>query len=416
MTGNDDTGDRPVGPERAPPTPWPGAADALPGEHVNGSEEPLIYPTVPTPRPASARAARTTTTPPSRRIRGLDVARALAIIGMVMVHFGPSNIDVDDPTGFVYETSHGRASILFIVLAGVGVSLLAGDRSETRLAGTTRRLIYRSVVLFPMGMALQSLDTRVAVILQYYAVFFLIALAVVRLRDRVLLVGSAIFTVAAPTLYVAAWFARPEWFSAGGQPDLSQAAELTRAILLTGYYPALVWAAPLLFGMWLGRQDLRSSSLRWRFLIGGAATAAVVYPLAWFLTNLVGPPPANDPSWRWLVVAEPHSEMPLWLLGSTAVAVAILGACLLLADAAPRLMWPLTAAGQLALSIYVGHLLVLAWFPQWLVRNDVVAAPVSVARFTVIAVALATAWRAVADRGPLEWVLHLPFQWGARRS
>jgi uncharacterized membrane protein len=63
------------------------------------------------------------------RISGIDVARALAIVGMVMVHVGPQDAGKPGIAAQAYRLSHGRASILFVVLAGIGVSLLAGDRS-----------------------------------------------------------------------------------------------------------------------------------------------------------------------------------------------------------------------------------------------------------------------------------------------
>ena len=362
------------------------------------------------PVASDVRTPETRTSPVSGRIRGLDMARALAIIGMVMVHFARFEVDVDDPSGFVYETSHGRASILFIVLAGVGVSLLAGDRSPDRLRGTTTRLLYRAAVLLPMGLALQALDTGVAVILQYYAVYFLIAAPAMHLGDRWLLRGSLALTILAPTLYLAGWFWRPDWYRPGPSPGLAQPVDLVRDLLLTGYYPAVVWSAPLLFGMWLGRRDLRAVQTRRALVMGGAAAATVAYLTAWRVTAALGAPAKDASSWRWLAVAEPHSEMPLWLVSAVAVACAIIGASLYATRWLSRLTWPFVAAGQLALSIYVVHLLVLAWVPGWLVRDALTPAAVSVLRFTVVALAGAALWRAVFRRGPLELLLHLPFR------
>jgi uncharacterized membrane protein YeiB len=114
--------------------------------------------------------------------------------------------------------------------------------------------------------------------------------------------------------------------------------------------------------------------------------------------------------WRQLAVIEPHNDMPLWVLTSTAIAVAAAGGCLLVAQRLPRLVWPAVAFGQLAFSVYVLHVLVLAWWPEWLVRDAFVPAWMSVARFTLISVALATAYRAVAARGPFELLLRAPWQ------
>ncbi|MBW3606239.1 MAG: DUF1624 domain-containing protein, partial [Actinobacteria bacterium] len=127
------------------------------------------------------------TTPVHTRIRGIDMARALAIVGMVMVHIGPQRLPGGGVVGAAYRAPHGRAAIGFIVLAGIGVSLLAGARTRGRRTDATTRLVWRALLLFPAGIALQTLEINVAVILQYYAVYFLVAAAAMRLSDRGLL-------------------------------------------------------------------------------------------------------------------------------------------------------------------------------------------------------------------------------------
>src|SRR5690606_28996784 len=101
-----------------------------------------------------------------RRIPGVDLARALAIIGMFAAHVGPTYLE--SPAGRLYALPHGRASVLFVVLAGVGVSLLAGSRSKG-LAEARRRLLGRAWWLLPAGLVLQALKHGVLVILQTYA-------------------------------------------------------------------------------------------------------------------------------------------------------------------------------------------------------------------------------------------------------
>lgn len=344
------------------------------------------------------------------RVRGIDAARALAIVGMVMVHFAPFPVPVDDPLSLAYSTSYGKASILFVVLAGVGVSLLAGDRSRERLRSTWQRLVFRAAVLFPMGLVLELLGTRVAVILQYYALYFLIAGVGALLPDRWLLGAALALTAASPVVLLAARFAEPGWFdNAPGEVSLDQPVRLLRALALTGYYPAITWAPPVLFGVWLGRRHLGSRRTQWTLAGGGTAVAAAAYLASAGLTSWLGRPPDNGASWRRLILSEGHSEMPLAILGATAVATLVLGLCLLLGSRLPRLSWPLAAMGQLAITIYVGHLFVLAFAPQLLLGDTVEGAALSVLRFTVIAAAAASLWRIRFSRGPIESVLHLPW-------
>lgn len=331
-----------------------------------------------------------------------------------MVHFAPFPVPVEDPFSLAYSTSYGKASILFAVLAGVGVSLLAGDRSPERLRSAWRRLVFRAAVLFPLGLALELLGTRVAVILQYYAIYFLIAGIGALLPDRWLLGTALALTGLSPVVLLATQFAQPGWFdNAPGEVSLDQPVRLLRALTLTGYYPAITWAPPVLVGVWLGRRALGARRTQWSLAGGGAVVAAAAYSASAGLTASLGRPPEDAPSWLRLTVSEGHSEMPLAILGATAVATFVLGVCLL-AGRLPRLSWPLAAMGQLALTIYVGHLLVLAAFPELLLRDTVEGAALSVLRFAVIAAAAAALWRIPFSRGPIEALLHLPWRRPAR--
>lgn len=349
------------------------------------------------------------------RLRGIDAARAIAIVGMVMVHFGPTGPEAD-LLDRLYGVTHGRASILFVVLAGVGVSLLAGDRSPRRLRSAWAKLAFRTAVLLPLGLALQELDTNVLVILQYYALYFVVAGAVLPLGDRAVLALAGTLVAAGPVAYVALELAQPGWFAAGGPAAWTdEPAQIARDLVLTGSYPLLTWSGPVLFGVWLGRRDLRARATRWAMVAGGAALAVAALAGAAALGAWFGEP-GTEASWRQLTSAGAHSQMPLWLAQGTGVAAAVVGSSLLVADRLPVLSWPLVATGQLAFTVYVGHLLLLAAWPDLLQRDTAREAIRTVAAFVLATATLCTAWRAVLPRGPLEAVLRLPWAWRRSRA
>jgi uncharacterized membrane protein YeiB len=120
--------------------------------------------------------------------------------------------------------------------------------------------------------------------------------------------------------------------------------------------------------------------------------------------------PVTPVGWDHVIIDTPHSQMPLWLAGATGSAVLVLGAALITADALGRLAWPLVVIGQLALTFYVGHLLALHWWHAALTSSAVAEAALIVLAITMSAVAAAVAWRAALPRGPLEAVLHAPWQ------
>ena len=349
------------------------------------------------------------------RISGIDAARALAIIGMVMVHFGPA---VSGPVPLVrlYRLSHGRAVLLFVLLAGVGVSLLAGDRSSARRRNVWMRLAFRAAVLLPLGLALQLLAGDVAlVILQYYALLFVVAASAVALSDRALLGGAVAAAILAPVLYLAAWHWQPDWFAAHTADFTDPPLMIAQNLLLTGPYPVLTYTAPLLFGMWLGRQDLRLPVVRWRMVIVGSVVAVIAWGVSRGFIAWLGIPETR-PTWLQLVLDDPHSQMPLWLIGSMGSAAAVLGLALVAVDRWPRITWPLVAMGQLALTIYIGHLVALALWPWLFIRGDFFPAMISVIRFSIVAAFASVVWRRFFSRGPLEATLRLPWSWGLRKK
>jgi uncharacterized membrane protein len=348
----------------------------------------------------------------SRRLRGVDAARAIAVLGMVMVHFGPSPVP-DTALGNLYSgVSHGRASVLFALLAGVGVALLLGDRSPGRRSLARGQLVLRGALLLPLGLWLQGLDHHAFVILQYYAVYFLFAALVLGLPDRWLLVGGAAAVVVGPLVYLWAKMAAPERFAVGDPATLDDPiGKIARDLLLTGQYPLVTWAAALLVGLWVGRRDLAAAPVRWRLLVLGLAVAVAAALAAYGLAAAFGETfeKSGEPKITDLLTDEPHSQMPLWLLGSIGSACAALGGMLLLADRLPRATWPLAATGQLALTVYVGHLLLLDAYPRLVEREAVPAASFSVAAFMLLAAAACTLWRAILPRGPLEAALAAPW-------
>jgi hypothetical protein len=347
---------------------------------------------------------------PVGRILGIDVARAAAVVGMVMVHIGPT--DEGGVLGAAYRQTHGRASILFVLLAGLGVGLLAGDRSRPRRRRLWVHLAWRAAVLLPLGLALQLLEHGVLVILSYYALYYLVAGAATHLPRAALLPLAGALVVLGPLAYLGLEMAIGETFrtsaTAWGDPPLTVA----RQLLVTGSYPLLTWSAPLLVGVWCAGLDLRARRVCAWLLGGGSVLLAAVLVVAALVEPAAGT--AAGPSWGRLALADPHSQMPLWLLSATGAALAVLGLSLLVAQAAPRLVWPLAATGQLAFTIYVGHLLVLHAAPELLVRDSVGGAVPSILRFTVATVVAASLWRLVAPRGPLEVLLRPPWTWGRR--
>lgn len=349
------------------------------------------------------------------RLEGIDLARALAMIGMLMVHVGP--MYGDSLAIELYALPHGRASILFMLVAGLGVSLLAAGRDSTP-ATLTSRLLWRALLLLPAGLVLQEIDSGRLVILQTYAAMFVVAIGLVYLPDRWLLILVAVSIVGGPLVFLYGQMEASLQFIRAPIAWGDDPAEILHGLILSGPYPLITWLAPFALGMWLGRRDLRALGVRVAVLLSGVAVVLAVSGAAAALQAAVGEPGFHA-DWAQLTSVSPHSQMPLWLLGATGAATAVLGVSLFVADLAGRAAWPLVATGQVALTFYVAHLLVLTEWPQVMESGTPGEALAICAAFTIVAAVLAMVWRAVLPRGPLEIVLQPPWlvarRWVAAR-
>lgn len=373
------------------------------------------------------------------RVAGVDIARGVALLGMMSVHILPE-LDARGDLTAPFVLFAGRASALFAVLAGVGLALVTGgDRPRTSpwravLAG----VLTRAVLVLGLGLVLGELSPPVAVILTNYGLLFVVGVAVLRLRPAPLLVLAACWVVATPLLSHALRGAMPT--GPGQQPSLTllvtAPVTLLRQVLVTGYYPVLTWAAYLFVGVAVGRLALGTTRTAARLLGAGvvlAVAARVVSDLLLRAGGLAalqaagtagapgGPVPGGSgseavsrlqelgrygvtptTSWWWQAVATPHTGTPFDLATTIGSALAVTGAALLLSQVltgrrvlgAPLAL--LAATGSMTLTLYTVHVLALVAGVGPSDRELLLLAHV------VIAVVVATAVRATGRRGPLE--------------
>ena len=324
---------------------------------------------------------------------------------MFAVHVGPTA--GEGILGRAYALPHGRASVLFVVVAGVGVSLLVSAPTTSRWRGVGK-LVWRAALLLPFGLALQELDHRVAVILQDYAVLFLVAVVLVRIPDRWLLRMAAAAVPVGSVAYLLGQMRSPQVYTRQPVVFSDTPVEALHGLVFSGPYPLITWVAPFTFGIWLGRRDLRSRAVRSRLVLIGGVMAVLAWVVSAVSLAVLGEP-SGSTGWTHLAADTAHSQMPLWIIGSTATAAAVLGASLLAADALPRLTRPLVVTGQVALTVYAGHILALHVIPDDATGPSLGPALGLLVLFTVASAVFALGWMRWFRQGPLEAVMNVPW-------
>jgi uncharacterized membrane protein YeiB len=367
------------------------------------------------------------------RLRGIDAARGLALLGMMVVHLLPAT-GADDNLTLPWALSVGKASALFAVVAGVGIAMTTGRPERLvgrRYAAASASLAVRAVTIGALGLLLGFVvpSENALVILPYYAVLFLLAIPLVRLERRTLVALTLGIIVLVP-------LASHVWRSTRGGMSgeltnptlwtvLTQPGDVLTTLLVTGAYPALAWTAYICAGLAIGRSALALRSSAAAVMVLGVVVAGAASAGSWFLLEHAGGRAAldtaaaatssvnselnllaagsegtlpTDTAW-WLATDVPHSSTPFDLLFTIGIAMAVLGAMILLCRAAGGLMRPLTAVGSMPLTMYTTHLLLLV--QPWMPEEPLVAFVIQLVALTT----LALVWSAYFRRGPLEHIV-----------
>ncbi|MBB4063610.1 DUF418 domain-containing protein [Gellertiella hungarica] len=341
------------------------------------------------------------------RLEGLDLARFIAFAGMVIVNFGlvlAADGGAHGAAGSFISLFEGRAAATFVVLAGIGFSLMTHDGEKSDAFGP---LLKRAGFLMAAG--LLNMLVFPADILHLYAVYFLLGLAFIRLPSSALTVALCLCVVfATAALFVVDYEAGWNW-SDYSYADFWSAQGFLRNLMFNGFHPVLPWFGFMLFGFLLARLPLANRRMQVRMILLGLVTAGA----AAFASNLLASAPFIKAAGLVDVVhIKPMPPGPLYVLSGLGTASVVIGLCLLVADLAGSrfrfLLAPFLATGRMTLSLYVGHILIGMLVLVLLGYENSGEAGVSLvatAVFVTLSVAFATSWMARFPAGPLEMLM-----------
>ncbi|MGH3690908.1 MAG: heparan-alpha-glucosaminide N-acetyltransferase domain-containing protein [Microbacterium sp.] len=367
------------------------------------------------------------------RILGLDIARGLAILGMAGAHVGETEpFEWLDPATWT-DLVHGRSSILFAVLAGISIALMTGRSAlpdRERIPSIRLNLIGRGAVIFVIGLALEMLNTPIAVILTLYGLLYVAVIPFLRWRPWQLLTAAAVLALLGPSLlaFLNAVMLNPYGSGIG--------------FVLYGTYPITVWMALVLAGMALGRlhvERLRTAAVALGigfvlvvvgYGLGGVGQAAGLTgafstgssggefssnsssiidggsgSIGTSLSGWEGYPQAlteTDPLRAVLTAVfavDPHSGGTAEILGSGGFAVVVIALCLLLSRPLRWVLLPLGALGSMPLTAYSAHVvsIVVVGGPGAFFSSNAFWAATAIGLILVT-----TLWSMFFGRGPLE--------------
>ena len=352
------------------------------------------------------------------RIIGYDLARALAVFGMVVVNFKVvMGAEQNGPSWLIHLVGlfDGRAAATFVVLAGAGISLLTRKGFAAKDHGLLRKnrnaLLKRALFLFVVGLLYTPLWP--ADILHFYGIYIGIAALLLATPKHYLwsLSGTLIIVFAVLLLFVLDYDNGWNWETLD-YIGFWTVSGMIRHLFFNGFHPVIPWLAFLLIGMILGRKDMRQKKVRQRVFAWGIAVALFAEVTSWLVIQMLSPGTSLVELEEIQIIfgTSPMPPMPLYMLAGAGTACAVIALMIGFGEKYREAAWvrPFVSTGQLALTLYVAHVVIGMGFLETIGRleNQTLSfAVITSLLFFMLSVVFAHYWRLRFERGPLELVM-----------
>ncbi len=351
-----------------------------------------------------------------KRIIGIDVARALAIIGMIIVNFkvvfGQSGPNWLRSIVGIFD---GKAAATFVVLAGVGLALMTNsailNNDQAKLKIARNRIAKRAVFLFVVGISYIAIWP--ADILHFYGIYMAITMLLLTSKGKTL-IASAIAIILAFPILMTLWNYETGWdFKTLTYQDFWTFNGFMRNLFFNGFHPIIPWTAFMLFGYWFGKQDLHNDKfIKKTFWVSTLIFLSIQALSYVFIVVLSAGNQDTAKELAEIIGINPMPPLPLYMFNGIAVAFSIISACILIAKRYENniIITALNKTGQLALTFYVAHVIIGMGLidtidPSKMGQYSVQFSLAYALSFSMLCIIFAVVWRKYKQSGPLEWIM-----------
>ncbi len=352
----------------------------------------------------------------AKRIIGVDVARALAVIGMIIVNFkmvfgqkGQSWL------GVFSSIFDGKAAATFVVLAGIGLAFMTNSsikqKEALKLKKAKLKILKRALFLFIIG--LSYIFIWPADILHFYGVYMLITLPFIKSKPKTIALFSLLLIFIYPLLMFFFNYDTHWDFSTYSYQYFWTFEGFFRNLFYNGFHPVIPWAAFMLIGLWFGKQNLNDNAFLKKalwvslsiFIIVQITSKLSIHFLSEGNKNV-----ANDLSQ--VLGTSPMPPLPIYMLSGSSIAIFIISICILISRKFNNniIIITLTKTGQLALTFYVAHVIIgmgaieafnTTELGMYTLNFSITYALV----FSLFCIIFAVIWTKYKKSGPLEWIM-----------
>lgn len=351
------------------------------------------------------------------RVLGIDFARALAIIGMIIVNF-KMVIGAEDGGWLLSlaDSLSGKAAALFVTLAGVGISLMTqkglDSRDDALRKLGRRKLLKRSVLLFVIG--LSYIVIWPADILHFYGVYMLITSFFIYRKKEFALLAALLIIFAYP-LMMLCWDYDQSWnFDTFHYDDFWSCNGFVRNLFYNGFHPVFPWVSFMLIGLWYGRHDLRDVSVVRNLMYRSLVFFIAILIISWsLLAFTIGTDPLQNEQLNAIFGLSPMPPLILYMLGGSSLSIFIISVCIIWVNRIKHhyLVTVMVNTGRIALTLYVAHVvigmgLVFSIDDQMIGSYSIDFSICYALVFSLCSIIFANLWLKHFKYGPLEWLFN----------
>jgi uncharacterized protein len=351
-----------------------------------------------------------------KRIIGIDVARAFAVIGMILVNF-KMVLGQQGETWVKHFSSllDGKAAATFVVLAGIGIAFMTNSavnqNSFDKIKIVKKRIFKRALFLFFVG--LSYIVIWPADILHFYGIYMMITLLLIQSKPKKIIYSSIAIVLIYPILILFLNYETGWNFTSLEYTDFWTFNGFLRNLFLNGFHPVIPWTAFMLVGLWFGKQDLTNN----RFVRKSALFSLIIFIVLQLISKLAvtilsdGSVTTTE-ELQSILGTNPMPPLPIYMISGSSIAIFIITVCIIISQEFENtfIIKALTKTGQLALTFYVAHVvlgmgLIEVIFDKKLGEHSLNFSIIYGLVFSLGCIIFAVIWSKYKKSGPLEWIM-----------
>ncbi|MDH4472769.1 MAG: DUF418 domain-containing protein [Fluviicola sp.] len=350
------------------------------------------------------------------RIIGFDLARAYAIFGMFIVNFNTafgSHTNHNGISGFL-NLFNGNSSTVFVMLAGMGVSLMTNRNDYTLEERKNIKSIItkRSWFLFVLGVVFYLWWP--ADILHFYGGYMHIALLLIFFPKKYFLYAAAAAIIIFHVLLAMVPYDTGWNFETLMYNDFWTLKGFLRNTFYNGWNSIFPWIAFFLLGMYLGRLDWKDNKTPKRTLLIGIAGYLITFVIQTYATSIT-----QDKDLVFYLTADYLPPFVPFMVGTASFGLILISIFIFIGNKVgeTKIAKILASTGQMTLTHYIAHLVVGLLFLSIItgktlgydLLKETPTNPITILTFAItyffLSCVFSYLWTKKFKNGPLEMIM-----------